>query len=160
MDRFNPKINAVVQLDADRARERAAEADRAARRDAYLTEEIVSANGMPEYRDNVPTRNSDAVQRYVDAGAIVFGHNQAPMGRRTWTINGAERSMLFDTLFWAAFSLVTYLPATVAPAGRTRENLPVGVQIVGPYLEDETPQAVAAMLEEHHAAFEPPPGYP
>ena len=67
--------------------------------------------------------------------------------------------MMFDTLFWAAFSLVTYRPATVAPAGRTRENLPVGVQIVGPYLEDETPLAVAAVLEEHHAAFEPPPGY-
>ena len=60
---------------------------------------------------------------------------------------------------WAAFSLVTYLPATVAPAGRTRANLPVGIQIVGPYLEDETPLAVAAMLEERHARFEPPPGY-
>ncbi|MYE84076.1 MAG: amidase [Gammaproteobacteria bacterium] len=446
VDRFNPEINAVVQLDADRARERAAAADRAARRgedlgplhgvpltikDAYLTEGIVSANGMPEYRDNVPTRNSDAVQRYVDAGAIVFGktntpyasgdwqsfnsvygttgnpwdsartcggssggagaalaagmtplelggdiggsiripahfngvfghkpshgivsqrnvvdwqeqlgeqdlwvvgpmgitardvrdalrllvgataekavawrvelpaarttdvtklrvatcferpdypvdaevlallqgvartlaecgarvdhdtvpgidfdenfslylqlmyshmgedtpekirqgmaamlrplargeeivaamgssltrwlavherrlqlqrkwveffedydvllapvlplpafvHDQRPMGKRTWAINGIERTMMFDVLFWAAFSLVTYLPATVAPAGRTRANLPVGIQIVGPYLEDETPLAVAAMLEERHARFEPPPGY-
>ena len=88
-----------------------------------------------------------------------FPHDEAPMGKRMWTINGAERVMMFDVLFWAAFSLVTYLPATVAPAGRTRDNLPVGVQIVGPYLEDETPLAVAAMLEKHHGAFEPPPGY-
>ena len=88
-----------------------------------------------------------------------FDHNRAPMGKRTWTVNGTERSMMFDVLFWAAFSLVTDLPASVAPAGRTRDNLPAGVQIVGPYLEDETPLAVAGMLERHHAAFEPPPGY-
>ena len=32
VDRFNPEVNAVVQLDADRARRRAAEADAAAAR--------------------------------------------------------------------------------------------------------------------------------
>ena len=88
-----------------------------------------------------------------------FEHDRAPMGKQRWTVNGTERSMTFDVLFWAAFSLVTYLPASVAPAGRTRDNLPVGVQIVGPYLEDETPLAVAGMLERHHAAFEAPPGH-
>lgn len=99
VERFNPGINAVVQLDAERARERAAAADRAARhgedlgplhgvpltiKDAYLTEGIVSANGMPEYRDNVPTRNSDGVQRYVDAGAIVFGKTNTPYASGDW----------------------------------------------------------------------------
>lgn len=88
-----------------------------------------------------------------------FEHDRGPMGKRTWTVNGTERSMMFDVMFWAGFSLVTYLPASVAPAGRTRDNLPVGVQIVGPYLEDETPLAVARMLERHHAAFEAPPRY-
>ena len=53
-------------------------------KDAYLTEGIVSANGMPEYRDNVPTRNSDAVQRYVDAGAIVFGKTNTPYASGDW----------------------------------------------------------------------------
>ena len=96
VDRFNPEVNAVVQLDADRARRRAAEADAAAARgedwgplpgvpltikDAYLTEGIVSANGMPEYQDNLPTRNADGVQRYIDAGAIVFGKTNTPYSR-------------------------------------------------------------------------------
>ena len=99
MDRFNRKVNAVVQLDADRARRRADEADAAAARgedwgplhgvpltikDAYLTEGIVSANGMPEYRGNLPTRNSDGVQRYVDAGAIVFGKTNTPYASGDW----------------------------------------------------------------------------
>ena len=104
VDRFNPRVNAVVQLDADRARRRAAEADAAAARgedwgplhgvpltikDAYLTEGIVSANGMPEYRDNLPTRNSDGVQRYVDAGAIVFGKTNTPYASGDWqSFNG------------------------------------------------------------------------
>jgi amidase len=88
-----------------------------------------------------------------------FSHDHSePMGKRMIEINGEQRSY-WDLLFWAGFSLVSYLPATVAPAGRTRANLPVGVQIVGPYLEDNTCLAVASMLEQHHQAFEAPPGF-
>jgi amidase len=36
----------------------------------------------------------------------------------------------FDQLAWPALASVTGLPATVAPIGRTRANLPVGVQLV------------------------------
>jgi amidase len=80
------------------------------------------------------------------------------MGQRVLTFNGQSRLYL-DLLFWSGFSLSTFLPASVAPAGRTKGNLPVGVQIVGPYLEDRTPLAVAAMLERCHQSFEPPPGF-
>lgn len=88
IEQYNPSINAVVQVDSVRARARAKEADAAAARgedwgplhgvpltikDAYLTEGIISVNGMPEYKDNLPSRNADGVQRYIDAGAIVFG---------------------------------------------------------------------------------------
>ena len=67
---------------------------------------------------------------------------------------------MIDTLFWAAFSLLTYLPATAVPAGRTaKQKLPVGVQIVGPFLEDQTPLEVAIMLEDCHQGFVAPPGY-
>jgi len=88
-----------------------------------------------------------------------FPHDHSePMSARRIEINGEERAYL-DTLYWAGFSLVSYLPATVAPVGRTGANLPVGIQIVGPYLEDNTTLAVAEMFEQHHQAFEPPPGY-
>jgi amidase len=49
------------------------------------------------------------------------------------------------------------LPATVAPIGRTSDGLPVGIQIVGPYLEDRTTIHFASLLEEAVYAFLPPP---
>ena len=49
---------------------------------------------------------------------------------------------------WNSLSLVSYLPATVAPAGFTPGGLPVGIQIVGPYLEDLTPIQFAINLEK------------
>ena len=89
-----------------------------------------------------------------------FKHDHSPILVRRWNVNGEDRSAMIDTLFWAAFSLLTYLPATAVPAGRTQsQNLPVGVQIVGPYLEDQTPLEVAIMLEECHQSFEPPSAY-
>ena len=99
VEQFNPEINAVVQLDSARARMRADEADAAATRgedwgplhgvpltikDAYLTEGIISANGMPEYKDNLPSRNADGVQRYIDAGAIVLGKTNTPYASGDW----------------------------------------------------------------------------
>ncbi len=91
--RFNGEINAVVALDEARARERALAADAAAARgedwgplhgvpltikDAFCTEGLVTTGGSPEFRDHVPARNATAVQRYLDAGAIVFGKTNVP----------------------------------------------------------------------------------
>ena len=52
---------------------------------------------------------------------------------------------------------VALLPATVAPVGRTAGGLPVGVQIIGPYLEDRTTIEVARRLAELIVGIEPPP---
>ncbi|MDC0214926.1 amidase family protein, partial [Gammaproteobacteria bacterium] len=69
IETFNPQINAVVQLDAERALLRADAADKAIAsgqdwgplhglpvtiKDAYLTEGIVTANGIPALKGNVP----------------------------------------------------------------------------------------------------------
>ncbi len=93
LESINPKLNAVVALDVERARARAAEADAAAARgedwgplhgvpvtikDALCTEGIVTAGGIPDCKDNVPQSNAVAVQRYVDAGAIIFGKTNVP----------------------------------------------------------------------------------
>jgi len=50
-------------------------------------------------------------------------------------------------------------PATVFPWGRTRHGLPIGLQAIGPYLEDRTPIAFAALLEREFEGFVPPPEY-
>ena len=43
--------------------------------------------------------------------------------------------------------------------GLTEAGLPVGLQIVGPYLEDRTTLAFAALLEPELPSFTPPPGF-
>ena len=52
---------------------------------------------------------------------------------------------------------MAYLPSTVVPAGRTVDGLPVGVQIVGPYLDDLTTIAVARSVSRRLGGIEPPP---
>jgi Asp-tRNA(Asn)/Glu-tRNA(Gln) amidotransferase A subunit family amidase len=52
-----------------------------------------------------------------------------------------------------------YLPAVAAPIGRTRHGMPVGVQIVAPYLRDRTAIDFARQLADVVGGFEPPPGF-
>ena len=49
------------------------------------------------------------------------------------------------------------LSATVAPIGHSAEGLPIGVQIIGPYLEDRTTIAFAGLVEREFGGFVPPP---
>jgi amidase len=90
--------------------------------------------------------------------AIRHDHSH-PLHLRRIQINGADRPYT-DLYTWPGLVGVAHLPASVAPVGRTREGLPVGIQIVGPYLEDRTPIAFAAGLEALLGGFEPPAGPP
>jgi len=40
-----------------------------------------------------------------------------------------------------------------------KTGLPIGVQIVGPHLEDRTTIAFAGLVEREFGGFVPPPGY-
>ena len=77
---------------------------------------------------------------------------------RTMQVNGTTRPYA-DQVAWAGVIGMAYLPATVAPAGRSPAGLPVGVQIVGPYLEDRTTLDFARRLAEVAGGFEAPPGW-
>lgn len=65
---------------------------------------------------------------------------------RVLLVDGA-RLPLGSQWAWIALVSPTLLPATVAPVGRTVAGLPIGVQIVGPYLRDRTTIAVAGNRE-------------
>jgi amidase len=80
-----------------------------------------------------------------------------PPGSPIKTATGNRDYM--DLLWWIAFATLTGCPATVAPVGRTAEGLPVGIQIIGPYLEDATPITFAAKAAEVWGGFTPPRGY-
>src|SRR5438067_9974286 len=62
-----------------------------------------------------------------------------------------------DQSVWHGIATTPGLPATVAPIDRGDSPLPVGVQIVGPYLEDRTTIAFASLLEREFGGFTPPP---
>jgi amidase len=64
-----------------------------------------------------------------------------------------------DLYFWITFATYNGLPATVAPIGTSSSNLPIGIQIIGPYLEDATPIDVAARTSDLFGGFKPPSGY-
>jgi amidase len=49
------------------------------------------------------------------------------------------------------------VPAVVAPAGIAADGLPVGIQIVGPYLHDRTVTAFAQAMAGLTGGFTPPP---
>ena len=64
-----------------------------------------------------------------------------------------------DQLVWPGMVGVAYLPSTVAPIGCTPEGLPVGAQIVGPYLEDRTTIDIARRLQPIVGGFIAPPDF-
>jgi amidase len=93
IQRYNDDINAVVALDIDAARARAAEADKAIAqgqswgplhglpmtvKDVFEVVNMPTTSGDPTLKDYIPKRNAIAVQRLVDAGAIIFGKTNVP----------------------------------------------------------------------------------
>ena len=88
-----------------------------------------------------------------------FPHDHStPMSTRVIDIDG-KQFPYFDQLVWPEIATTPGLPATAAPIGLSDTGLPIGVQIVGPYLEDRTPIAFAALMEREFGGFVPPPGY-
>ena len=47
----------------------------------------------------------------------------------------------------------------MAPIGRSETGLPIGVQIIGPHLEDRTTLAFAVLIEREFGGFTPPPAF-
>jgi len=87
-----------------------------------------------------------------------FPHDAGEFSSRTLVVSGESRPYI-DQIQWPGLVTMALLPSTVIPVGRTAGGLPVGVQIVGPYLEDRTPLAFAAAAERELGGFAPPPGY-
>jgi amidase len=75
-----------------------------------------------------------------------FPHLQEGTGvDRTITIDGVVRPYA-DLFWWTILIGMAYLPATSVPVGTTDDGLPIAVQVVGPYMQDRTPLAVARAL--------------
>ena len=108
VERLNPKVNAVVAVDLERARRRADEADAARKRGSLLgplhglpmtikdsleTEGLCTTCGVPELAKHVPSRDATAVARLRAAGAVVFGKTNAP----TWAMDVQTYNPVYGT---------------------------------------------------------------
>ncbi|QWG12820.1 amidase [Bradyrhizobium sediminis] len=62
-----------------------------------------------------------------------------------------------DQLTWPGIATLPGLPATAIPLGLSPQGLPLGVQILGPWLEDRTPLRLAELIEREFGGFVPPP---
>jgi amidase len=100
---LNPKLNAIVTLEAERAAGQAARADEAmahgkavgalhglpiAHKDLQPTKSIRTTFGSPIFKDFVPADDSLLVERVRDAGAILIGKTNTPeFGAGSQTFN-------------------------------------------------------------------------
>ena len=85
-----------------------------------------------------------------------FPHDHSvEMEQRRVMIDAREHSYA-DQMAWPGIANVTGLPATAIPLGLSPEGVPVGVQIIGPWLEDRTPLKLAELIERECGGFVPP----
>ncbi|MGZ4201983.1 MAG: amidase [Thermoleophilaceae bacterium] len=93
------------------------------------------------------------------APTTALPHDHTPdLNARTITINGEERPF-WDQVSWISYASAAYLPAVSAPVGLTETGLPVGLQVIGPYLEDRTAIDIARRLAEVLGGFQTPPEF-
>lgn len=94
IERYNPDINAVILLQAEKARARAEAADTALAKgedwgplhgvamtvkESYDIEGLPTTWGDPANTDNIATSDAVACERLQDAGAVIFGKTNIPI---------------------------------------------------------------------------------
>jgi amidase len=90
-------------------------------------------------------------------GLPAFPHDDEPdMQKRIHVING-KTTPYGSQIAWPGVALLPHLPATACPMGFSRGGLPLGLQVMGPYLEDRTTIAFAGLLEREFGGFKAPP---
>ncbi len=99
IQRWNPAVNAVVTLDAERAHDRARAADEALDRgkvwgplhgvpvtvkDQFSTAGLRTTYALPHYADFVPDADAPQVARLKAAGAVLMGKTNLPLAAYDW----------------------------------------------------------------------------
>jgi len=87
---------------------------------------------------------------------VAFPHDHSPQFARQLDIDGVKVPYN-DQSVWAGIALLSGLPATTIPISRTEDGLPIGMQIIGNYLDDRTTIAFAGLVEREVGGFTPPP---
>lgn len=99
IERYNHKINAIIFMNIEAARKRAKQADKALAKgevwgplhgvpmtikESYDILGMPTTWGVPQFRDNYPTKNAIAVDRFLKAGVVLFGKTNVPLYLADW----------------------------------------------------------------------------
>ena len=88
-----------------------------------------------------------------------FVHDQeGDMTQHVVMVNGKPQSHL-EISQWLMLVNLVNLPSAMVPIGRTAAGLPVGMQIVAPYLQDRRAVRVAELCSDVIGGYEVPPGF-
>jgi amidase len=87
---------------------------------------------------------------------VAFPHDHREMKDRKIVVDGKPISYIQQSM-WIGIATLTGQPATSVPIGTSKEGLPIGIQVIGPYLEDLTTIKFAGLLEREFGGFIPPP---
>jgi len=97
---------------------------------------------------------------YPSASVPAFPQDQSlPIEARELEIDGKQVPYYDACFVWADPASTCGLPATAVPIDRSTTGLPIGIQIIGPYLEDRTTISFAGLLEQEFGGFVRPPGF-
>jgi amidase len=99
VEAYNPKLNAIIWMDADKARARARDADAALARgedwgplhglpmtvkESYNLTGSPTTFGDPALKDNISSDNAVVTDRLLAAGANIFGKTNVPLDLADW----------------------------------------------------------------------------
>ncbi|WP_211317836.1 amidase family protein [Deinococcus yavapaiensis] len=78
-------------------------------------------------------------------GTVAFAHLESSESPHRLFVDGVA-TPYEDQLAWPGVATFPGLPATAVPIDQDAEGWPIGVQVIGPRLEDRTPIAMAALI--------------
>jgi amidase len=94
VEKYNPRLNAIIATDLEGARKRSQAADRALAngerwgplpgvpmtiKESYDVVGLPTTWGVPELKDNYPAQNALGVDRLLAAGVVLFGKTNVPL---------------------------------------------------------------------------------
>ena len=87
-----------------------------------------------------------------------FPHTDTPYQHRTLTINGVTVPYSRQSVY-SGIATLAGQPSTAFPVDLTNNGLPIGLQAMGPYLEDRTPIRFASLVTRELGGYLRPPDY-